>query len=1247
MVLEVLSAMIPLYLLLLLFILDSQSKSINITDKHQLEEFLCHDANMHNEDVTLVLYTNITHEITSGKFCTVGIGHSFTITSHNDDALAHINCISTNISNYWTRGFAFYGTNGSLTMKGLNFTNCGTNLTNLDSNIINSSSSIHFTQHHAALLVFTDIASLSVYNITILHYTGFAIAAVNLPNASFHYLNISSALAPFETISTGSGILLLFTDSTIDHSLYGQKISNSFFNNNTAFQDLSIPNYSTDCFDVSSNESMPVINAAAITILYSQPIPATVSISSSSFQSCTGYFAGAVLIMQFNSSIDSKTIISHCNFSQNNLFTQKKLMSNFRGSALTGKFYFSSFSNKRYQPLIVTHSTFSGNGFRFLKSGAVNIAVIRIDTKASNLLPLLYFRFKSNFFYNNTAYGLGGSCISAFAYQVCEADELIGMANSAFLILESIMAYNNPGMEVLLKGSVPWSLFCFFNINNITINGSVTEPGNYTNNYGTVFKIMSVRAISNIALQGHLFFIGNIANRGAAFFLQQNSTFYVMNGLRAYFINNYAQSLGGAMYLSSVKYALCAFQPFLNITNESMDVSLFFINNTAVLAGNAIYSINLYYCTSPSHLYWDIFRNASSNGISSNAEGITFCDDIVLPYEVYPGASVHIGISVYDANNSLTSDVVTVTPVTIHGGIRKLDWWFSRNQGSTVIETKHDCTTINLTIHTTDTSSFGKMSKLLFTVAEQSKVFEVPVRLKSCPIGFRLSSVEGACVCSSVFKHIVEFVEQKISCNIENNTFSKPVTLDLWIGNTITTFGIAYCNPNYCNTGGQFDLLFINETGSYLNSSTTLDTIPLCNGGRTGPFCGCCMANHSVVFGSTECKVCTSNLWPLTGIIYILAGPLLVFLLYTLRLTLTAGTLNGIIFYAQIVNVGIIRYFSYSCSECGKESFFFGVSNLFISWLNLNLGFPLCFYNGMTELWKAGLTLLFPVYLVLIIGFLIILSHFSSKVSNKLSKSSVQVLVTIVHLSFTKLLQAFIDVFGSAKVYEESKGVKTVWYNSGAVDYGSTEHKWLMIITSVIAGVILIPYMVLIVFGKFLMKVDRFREYIRPFYEAIHAPYKTNKWYWFAIYQSFVLFVYVAEALPEPVTVIFLIIFLTYNVFLYLQICSMPFKNKFLNILNLFLLFALNFVFFVGLTLYSTEGSSVMIFFQFSIYFFILVFFFIILYHFLLSTNQLDKVSALYRFFACRFQKKPSHFRRNDLEDCEVREPLLEQTVSY
>uniref|UniRef100_A0A1X7UM81 Uncharacterized protein n=1 Tax=Amphimedon queenslandica TaxID=400682 RepID=A0A1X7UM81_AMPQE len=177
-------------------------------------------------------------------------------------------------------------------------------------------------------------------------------------------------------------------------------------------------------------------------------------------------------------------------------------------------------------------------------------------------------------------------------------------------------------------------------------------------------------------------------------------------------------------------------------------------------------------------------------------------------------------VSIHDYNNSLTYDTVTLIPV---GSVemQKLNWKFSTGQGSIVIKGSKNCTMMNLTIHTTDKSTFNKSSMLLFTITEQNKVFEVQVQMNDCPIGFILHQTKRACVCSQVFGHINEFKEQKISCDIEKNAFSKPFDLHLWIGETNAKkggFGVAYCNPSYCNTGSQFDLLKVNKSGSYRTS---------------------------------------------------------------------------------------------------------------------------------------------------------------------------------------------------------------------------------------------------------------------------------------------------------------------------------------------------------------------------------------------------------------------------------------------
>ena len=1068
-----LSTMLYSYLLLLSILFTCSNSSPvkithNITSRHQLESILCTENEVFSNDVTLLLYTNVTHEISQNKSCRVNISRSLNITSHPGDAVADIYCNFTDSSIVWTSGFAFYGSNSSLTMERLHFNSCGIYLTVLDSDI-NSTSYLSFTQQHATALLLSNIARVKVTNVTIVNCTAFALVAVDLPNATFDSLNISYPAGPAHRFSfSGSGLFVLYTDlathSAINDS-YGhfmQIRDSTFFRLHSEWKPVNCP--------ITYRYPMPAVYGAGLTIFYTQSSPAVVKVSNSTFESCHGLILGAMAIMQFNSSINSRTIVRNSHFLKNSKKHQCI------GAAIVGYFYFSDPNHRNissFNPLNITGTIFSSNGVNtLLKNVARTSGTIGIDVynALSHPLPMTLY-FANNTFYNNTAYA-PGNCLSASVH-----DD--GVPNAVLLILESIIAYKNKGVnnKLMLDGTFPLSAFYFSKVNNIIINGSSSSQSNFTHNYGSVFRIVS----SNVTLQGHLNFINNVANNGPAFMLEYNSVLYLINGLNINFINNTAQSLGGAIYASCDNCQNCTFQHFNIRSVSDTDIWLYFANNTATLAGDAIYSTNLYNCyiagdNNDSHrrdFYWNIFKNISPNDVSSNAVSMNFCDHQTgFKAQLYPGATLHIPVSIFDFNHSLTYDTVTVIPVGSQD-MQKLNWQFSTGQGSTIIKGKDNCTMMNFTIHTTDKSTFKKSSILLFTISGQNDVFEMQIQLNDCPTGFILHKTKGDCVCSQVFKHINEYQEQKISCNIESNTVSKPLDLSLWIGETNTRngeFAVAYCNPSYCNTGSQFDLLKVNKSGSYLLSSVTSHTIPLCYGSRTGAFCGECITNYSVVFGSTECKSCTSIWWPLTSIIYLLAGPLLVFLLYTFRLTLTTGTLNGIIFYAQTANIGIMRYLNTPCS--GKESLFVKLSKLFIAWLNLNLGFPLCFYNGMTELWKAGLSLFFPVYLILIIAFLVLLSRFSFRVSNKLSKYSVQVLVTIVHLSFTKLLEAVIDVFGSAKVYEEVNGEKIVWYNSGAVDYGSPAHTWLMVITSLVVGVILTPYFVLILFGKFLLKFD-------------------------------------------------------------------------------------------------------------------------------------------------------------------------------
>ena len=433
---------------------------------------------------------------------------------------------------------------------------------------------------------------------------------------------------------------------------------------------------------------------------------------------------------------------------------------------------------------------------------------------------------------------------------------------------------------------------------------------------------------------------------------------------------------------------------------------------------------------------------------------------------------------------------------------------------------------------------------------------------KDCPIGFNFDESTHKCDCS----HILHKIDHHPVCMISSDGYSPLITITLasrsisnWIGtvNNGTVFGVSsdcyiYCRYNDHNTFLINDSA-VNVSIVIADSSNFDKKESLCLDNREGPLCSQCIPGYSVTFGSNQCAKC-SNWWLLTLIVYGLAGPLLIYLLYTLNLTLTTGKLNGIIFYSQIMNVNVpTRYHAAIGYKVANvfQSFISGV--LFLISLNINFNIPLCFYDGMRELQKTGLGLLFPVYLLSIVIGLIVISRYSVRLSNRIASSSVQVLVTVVHLSFTTLLMSLFDVFIPAYIYTNTSDVPlVVWQNDGTVEYGKGGHLILMIVTGLIVGPILTAYLTVLLAGRPLMKINRVREYLRPIYEAIHAPYKPKREFFFSFSIIFIALIYLISTIFIGTNPSLGIAIGVSIVCLYLNIVgfSHPFKNMYLNVLN-------------------------------------------------------------------------------------------------
>ena len=1281
---------------------------INITHSNELETVLCHSGPLSN-DTIIVLFTNITHEITNISFCFVNTSHSLTIKSATN-SLAYIRCpTAVSQPSYPTSGFAFINLY-NLTLQKLSFQGCGAFLSDLDESILSSinstTSPVYFTEYHSSLLLFLHIETILIKEVNMSSNYGFAVLAINPLNAIVENISITSTKSAefyrLTNMSFGNGVLLLFIDeSNVKHLQKNALIKGArFLNNFDYIHSIKCPSDLGNLVHQETFTPIPVVNAAGLTILYTQQnFSANVQISSTTFTRNTGSYSGAMLVLHFNGVTNSQTLIDN-----GNVFSKNSNLLSCHGAALS---FFTTINLNHiiYQTsvnqfvLLVSKSTFElQNDFsdypEKANSGAVSI-VIQYPPKKMEFNVTV--RFSNVTFFKNLV-ETTGACLFATTYSYEDHSTLI-------IVLENVIAYNNSQYA----SSTSISTAGMFTVDNIKALHIIGSNSHYYNNSGSVFEVID----SNIILDGNMSFEGNRGERGAVFKLYGSSTFHLNNGLRATFINNIAHTKGGAIYAQDNIYKAikqCTFQILSPLQDLSLlNISMIFTNNTAGLSGSSIFSTNLYNCYmnglhyTGRHIeekYYDTIFHLNSSRLSplristlSASRCVCIKQNCSNSYsshkKAYPGQTLHIPMAAIDVLGNHVYSTVSLALARTNNKLGDkslspfLSWYILPYNENQVLLESQQCTLINFTLYKKDSNSQAiKNAVFIVSSPDDSSILRISLELLDCPLGFELNTIEGTCHCSSVIDKLGMVGDYQPTCQIVSNystsqfplaTITRPPDSAAWAGlmnitngtNKTTVFGVALTCHESCNLNQDYTMFLINGTDVLIADPNNylVNHLPLCPPIKTGPLCSTCTTvngiKYSVVFGSSECKQC-SNWWLLTLILYAIAGPLLIYLLFAIKLTLTTGTLNAIIFYAQAIGIIDLKISSQNIATS-----LYSLTNAFLSMLSFNLGFPLCFYNGMTELWKAGLSLVFPLYLLTIVVVLVILSRYSLRLSNRIAHSSVQVLVTVVHLSFTSMFTAISSIVIPINIYtnDTCNPILKVWYRDGTVEYGKGGHLILMILIIVVVGPVLLSYMTILVAGRPLMRVAKLREYIRPVYEAIHGPYNHNKEFFFTARLLLLVFLYILCILYRTGDIYKGYAIATPVIAIYMTIESFcrPFCKIWLNMLDLFVMW--DCVIVSGITWYylkinNSNQVSIILSTTTTIVFLTLVT--VIIFHILWVTGTIKKIKPklyiLKMKFTFLFYSKAHYnpqspkLKTSDLEGSffdtydETREPLLSPT---
>ena len=658
----------------------------------------------------------------------------------------------------------------------------------------------------------------------------------------------------------------------------------------------------------------------------------------------------------------------------------------------------------------------------------------------------------------------------------------------------------------------------------VVMYSDVTFSGanNFINNsahLGGSIQVVSSNSSESVNMIGNQTFIGNVAEEGGAIAFTGRAKLLLTEPIQVNFIQNQANTKGGAIIchtdlqnsisgcdtIGTKTYGLIqlskqdCFIEFINTSSLFLSrIQFHFVNNTAGRAGSVLYGGGLDQCkvsvgdgatdicgnriarinfADPLQLIKTISSIVSDDNvtshISSDPRRICICahNDLVCNYthkkeiQTVRGKEFTMNVVAIGLGGGVVPSNILISPSNDFriGANQRIQWagkkctpiayqlFSEKNSTTLVLYPEGPCR---------DTGQSG---------------WEIIVNFLPCPEGF---SLEGSsCVCEERLQ------QYTTECSVSDNSIRRQANT-FWMG-------VSYDNASYegliLHSGCPFDYC------THKPVLITLDNMDIqCNHNHTGMLCGACRINYSIALGTLHCLPCSNHYLALI-LPFAVAGVALITVLLLLKLSVADGTLNGIIFYANVIQANRSAFFL-----PGKTD----ILTVFIAWLNLDLGIETCFYDGMTAYAFTWLQFLFPFYIWLLMALIIVMSRFSGKITKIFGTNPITALATLFLLSYSKILRTVITVLSATSLEYPGDIHRKVWLYDGHVPYFQRlDHILLGTFTIMVLLLLFLPYTILLLFGPCFQAYSHLRIFswinrIKPFMDAYYAPYKKHTQYW-------------------------------------------------------------------------------------------------------------------------------------------------------
>ena len=612
---------------------------------------------------------------------------------------------------------------------------------------------------------------------------------------------------------------------------------------------------------------------------------------------------------------------------------------------------------------------------------------------------------------------------------------------------------------------------------------------------------------SNLLLSGSNLIHNNNGTRGGGLVFCSGSYMRLYNNTFLTITENYATQYGGGIYVKddfSEAIPYCFFQVDSH-TASSQTAKVILRDNSAGYAGTALYGGFIDSCAflnlvpwqeerdSSKKIFTKIFNisnnNNSTSSISSDPVTVCFCSGSISTncatfnktVSTVPGFSFQVSAIILGQLSGPVRGVVN----TMCQENCKIS---QEQQNQNIQATDFRCSNLNYTIFASENTVITLQLMVEDNYYEYTghKLSTIEVHVQKCPFGFVPESKHHSCKC------IIDS-RPNIQCSINNKSITRQPPV--WIGykydhKTEINYIIfhPYCPLGYC----------IENSTEIKSQENTIDQDAQCAQNRKDLLCGACKTNYSLGFGTSACLRCKHKPLPglrVVGLIAVcgVAGILLVVLLTLLNLTVSEGTLNGLIFYANIVQVNSDIFFPPESHARPLTAF--------IAWLNLDFGITTCFYDGMDAYAKTWLQFLFPLYIWLISGAIVYFSWKSNRVARLAGRNAVKVLATLFLLSFGKLIRTIIAAVTFTNIASPNKTIDiSVWLPDASVHYLHGKHTPLFVL-AVIAAVLSLLYALILTFIQCLRRTPNNRMFVwvrklKPLLDAYTGPYKDRYHFW-------------------------------------------------------------------------------------------------------------------------------------------------------